>query len=75
MSFVACGVASSFVSLMIMPQTARSCGASGAIFGLYSVCVLGKVYCYRLRFLDPSRVVLCFLFPGKILGLIEDPPL
>ncbi|CAM9678593.1 unnamed protein product, partial [Ectocarpus sp. 13 AM-2016] len=44
MSFVACGVASSFVSLMIMPQTARSCGASGAIFGLYSVCVLGKMF-------------------------------
>lgn len=42
-SFAACGVASSFVSLMIMPRTISSCGASGAIFGLYSVCVLGKV--------------------------------
>ncbi|CAM9837761.1 unnamed protein product [Scytosiphon promiscuus] len=43
-SFVACGVASSFVSLMIMPRTISSCGASGAIFGLYSVCVLGKTF-------------------------------
>lgn len=42
-SFVICGVVSSLVSMVMMPRTTSSCGASGAIFGLYSVCVLGKV--------------------------------
>ena len=43
LSFVVCGVVSSLVSLVLVPQAAYSCGASGAIFGLFSVCVLGKI--------------------------------
>lgn len=29
--------------MIMMPRAVASCGASGAIFGLYSVCILGKV--------------------------------
>ena len=43
LSFVICGVVSSLVSLSLMPRDVYSCGASGAVFGLFSVCVLGKV--------------------------------
>lgn len=43
-SFFTCGVVSCIVSLLIMPRNTYSCGASGAIFGLYSVCILGKMF-------------------------------
>ncbi|CAN0298738.1 unnamed protein product [Ascophyllum nodosum] len=44
LSFVICGVVSSLVSLSLMPRDVYSCGASGAVFGLFSVCVLGKMF-------------------------------
>lgn len=44
-SFFVCGVVSSVVSMVVMPRSI-SHGASGAIFGLYSVCVLGKARLY-----------------------------
>ncbi|CAM9780150.1 unnamed protein product [Sphacelaria rigidula] len=42
--FLMCGLVSSIVSILSMPRATYSCGASGAIFGLYSICVLGKLF-------------------------------
>ncbi|CAN0209525.1 unnamed protein product, partial [Discosporangium mesarthrocarpum] len=43
LSFLLCGVVSNMASLIVMPRDCVSVGASGAVFGLYSITVLGKV--------------------------------
>lgn len=42
-SYVLCGVVSSWVSLMLLPKYTVSIGASGAVFGLSAVSMLSKL--------------------------------
>lgn len=43
LSFVFCGVIASMVSLMVMPKSTLSIGASGAVFGLFAVFAFTKL--------------------------------
>ena len=43
LSYVFCGVVSSLVSISLLPKNAVSIGASGAVFGLFTVSTLAKL--------------------------------
>ena len=43
LSYLLCGVGANLLSILILPSTVISLGASGAVFGLFSVSVLSKL--------------------------------
>ena len=44
LSYILTGVGANLVSWLILPQNAVSVGASGAVFGLFTISVLVKVF-------------------------------
>ena len=64
-AFVWCGVVANLVSLVILPATTVSLGASGAVFGLFTVSVLSRL---SLRELDWRRVVEIVILGEFVVG-------
>ena len=54
-SYIVTGVGANLVSWLLLPKSAISMGASGAVFGLFSISVLVKVKCSRLLLINGSR--------------------
>lgn len=71
-TFAFCGMTSNFVSLLILPSSVVSLGASGAVFGLFAVSILGKLSWKDLDWRKVAEVAVLgeFVF-GKIVSEIQ----
>lgn len=80
LSYILTGVGANLVSWLILPRNTVSVGASGAVFGLFTISVLVKVsgivfefffldLCFQLFF----QVLTVIKLDLDVLGLEEDP--
>lgn len=64
-AFAWCGIVANMISLVMLPATSVSLGASGAVFGLFTVSVLSRL---SLRELDWRRVVEIVILGEFVVG-------
>ena len=74
-SYILTGAGANLVSWLVLPRASVSVGASGAVFGLFAISVLVKVFFSCVKFLRQAVKVhyqQCVRLIPDVVGLEED---